>query len=51
VGAGLFFLSKPYLGAVGAAILFSLGYLALVIRPFIRELQGVLKQPQWLEAP
>jgi len=51
VGAGLFFLSKPYLGAVGAAILFSLGYLALVIRPFIKELQGVLKQPQWLEAP
>ena len=43
LGVGLFFLSKPYLGTLGGAACFSLGYLALTAKTIRHELTGILQ--------
>jgi O-antigen/teichoic acid export membrane protein len=41
----LFFLVRPFLGTIGAAVVFSLGYLALLGKTLWQEIQVIFPQP------
>ncbi len=47
MGIALFFLSKPYLGVLGGATLFALGYLTMAGKTLVREIRNIfsLSQP------
>jgi O-antigen/teichoic acid export membrane protein len=49
VGSALFLVSKPFLGPWGGAVLFALGYLALVVRPLFQSFYSFMKRSQWQE--
>jgi len=51
LGVGLFYLSKPYLGAWGGAVCFSLAYLTLAAKPMRHELLGILQAHGYGKSP